>query len=129
MHRLLLLLAALVAVCPPYAGATDVAVDRDLERYLILGLRATKLKNLVVDAPGCSVGVNCASARVPGGCGSLTATRSSIAEPGQVVADKVCLTNGSYFAVFRNQPGSCGLACSQITHRGSASDCSDPFTT
>src|SRR5437867_374991 len=86
MRRVLSCCVRLLVVCAPVLSrAADLPVDRNPGSYLVLGLRSAKVKSLKVEAPGCSVGVNCAFARVPGGCGTLSGTGANIAEPGRPV--------------------------------------------
>src|SRR5882724_8355006 len=115
---------------PALVHAADLPVERDPAGYLILGTRGVRVKNLTIEPPGCSIGVNCpVPVRGGGRCGVLNATDANVPAPGEVVGDRVCLNGppGSLFAVFRNQPGSCGLACNMIQQPGPQPDCSFPF--
>src|SRR5262245_4034601 len=123
--------ALLLALLPSLArGALEApsGVNRNSGYYLSLGRRQAKIKNLGVEAPGCNVGVNCASRT--GRCGKLAATGATIAGPGQLVSDRICTTREpplAFFEVYHNQSGTCGLTCSMIANTGSGSDCSGPF--
>ncbi len=115
---------------PALVFAADLSVDRDPAGYLILGTRVVRVKNLTIEPPGCHVGVNCPTpVRGVGRCGVLNATNASVPAAGQVVGDRVCLNGppGSLFAVFRNQPATCGLTCAMVQHQTLRPDCSAPF--
>ena len=49
-------------------------VDRDPGDYVILGQKRARLKNLAIEPPGCSVGVNCPLPARGYRCGGLSAT-------------------------------------------------------
>lgn len=121
------------ALLPTFVLANDVPLDRDPANYLILGMKKMRLKNYMIVAPGCNIGVNCAPGPSgPRSCGKLNANGSaggsqpSVAAPGQVAANRVCAT-GSFFQVFNNSPSSC-VDCANISHPGMQVDCTDAFT-
>src|SRR5262245_20503570 len=107
--RSFLVLLVLVSSIGRAAAVVEPTVDRDLQRYLILGLRAARVKNISVAAPGCSIGANCPSVHVPGGCGVVNASGATIADPGILAADRACV-RGRFWSVFRNDPHTCSLA-------------------
>lgn len=86
------------------------------------------VKNLQVSAPGCNVGASCPESNDQS-CGILRGAGASVAAPGQIVGDDLCIRNGaSLFEVFRNDTGQCAPTCASIVQPGSASDCTEPFT-
>src|SRR5262245_49291818 len=129
MNRSILVAVVLI---PALVRAADPVVERDPSFFLVLGSRSVHVKDLTIEPPGCSIGVNCpvpvrgAAAR----CGVLNATDSSVPASGQVVGDRVCLNGapGSLFEVFRNQANTCGLNCGMVVHQSLRPDCSFPFT-
>jgi len=99
--RLLPLLA--LALAPTTVAANHIPLNRNLQAYLILGLRTTRVSSLKLEpGPGCNVGVNCVPlAGGRGLCGYLHAKTSVIPAPGQMVANQVCGTQ-SFYQVFAN---------------------------
>src|SRR5262245_52337951 len=129
----MLRLLAILLLLPAFAGAVvvDLPVDRDPAAYFILGGQRVRLKDLTIEPPGCSIGVNCPVPQRGGNrCGVLNSNGSLVPGPGQVVGDRVCIAGapGSLFAVFRNDPRTCGLTCSLIQNQGPQPDCTFPFT-
>lgn len=120
MHRLL----SIVMCIPTVALASHLTVDRDPADYFALGIRETHLQNLALVSPSCSVGVNCPESGPS--CGFLFMQGGRVAEPGQVVGDKMC-ADKDLFAVFRNNAGECDTTCAVIAHAGPAADCTAPF--
>src|SRR5262245_56151199 len=108
-------LLCVLALIPALAGA-DPTIDRDPAHYFAMGMRATKLKDLYLHAPGCNVGTNCGQPGDLSGCGTLRARGAVIADPGQLAADKLCAT-GAFFDIFENKPGKCEPTCETCTFR------------
>ncbi len=120
--RLTLTILLLVPFLALAAGPT---LDRNPQDYFALGIHTTALKDLIVDAPGCNVGVDCPNPPFAR-CGTLRAKGGVVKAPGQLVGDNLCAT-GSFFEVFRNNANVCGPACSAIGNPGSSPDCTEPF--
>ena len=104
--RLVLVTMGVALFVSPSVPADDIPLDRDPEAYLILGMKQVNIKNMIVAAPGCNIGVNC-SKILSRRCGSLRTKGASLAEPGQLAAfdakeSKRRGTN-TFFQVFRNE--------------------------
>lgn len=122
------LLAWSAAVLFPALSPAAPILNRDPRAYMILAERIANVKNLAIEAPGCSVGVNCAQVGRSRHCGILRAKNASFAGSSQVAADNTCATS-SFFEVFRNGPATCAPGCSMIAVPGPNPDCSTPLTT
>jgi hypothetical protein len=121
---LLLALAIVVtALCAQSVRAAEPS--RDLDDYFAFAFRRMLLKDFHIEAPGCSLGVNCqASGRT---CGRLRMRDAIVPAPGQLVGDMVC-GPGSFYQVFRNNvEASCSPDCSMISDQGPGPKCETPF--
>src|SRR6185369_9599891 len=102
--------------------------------YLAIGMRRAQVKNLSIVAPGCNLGVGCAGTgpTAPRSCGRMVGKELRVDEPGQAVANDICLARfsspPSLFQVFSNATGgACRPKCADIVHAGAGIDCVDSW--
>jgi hypothetical protein len=120
--------ALIVVLAATSATATQYALDRDLNSYIVLGIRVARVQSMFTEPPGCNVGVDCGpTVQRYGGCGYFHSDGGRFAAPGQVVANQVCGTK-SFFEVFSNVSPCTDNMCSQVADAGSSPFCEEPWT-
>lgn len=121
MRRFFVLLG-LSLVSP--AIAASPSLERDPSKYFVLAVRRAALQNLAVQAPACSIGVDCPLSGA--NCGVMRGSDLIVPAPGQATAASLC-SPGAFFTVFRTAGLCPHPGCSEISNRGPASDCSNPL--
>src|SRR5689334_16081120 len=128
MKPSVVLRALIVVLAATSATATQYALDRDLNSYIVLGIRVARVQSMFTEPPGCNIGVDCGPAiQRYGGCGYFHSDGGRFAAPGQVVANQACGTR-SFFEVFSNVAPCTDNMCSQVDDPGSSPFCEESWT-
>lgn len=106
------------------AAANGPSLERDPSKYFVLAVRQAALKNLAVQVPACSIGVDCPLSGA--NCGVMRGSNLLVPAPGQATAASLC-SPGALFTVFRTVGLCPHPGCSEIANPGPGPDCSNPL--
>src|SRR5262245_35556403 len=102
VHHVLAAMLLAVATAGP-AVAAGPPLRRDLDSYVIFGLRSVGLKDMTVTG-GCNVGVDCAQPTANSDCGVVTHENPNYADGSQIAGDRARFNTGGgiIFQLFSN---------------------------